>query len=139
MWCSPDCGSRQYEANCAIRRCLEKINNRRMRHFGKSRKELFEQIDRPVLGRLPVRPYELAFWKKATVSIDHHVVFEDHFYSVPYDLVKRGVEIRATERLMEIFFRNTRVASHRRSFSKGGTVGNKSQAPFSPKATGMES
>ncbi len=109
-----------YEANEAIRVCLERINNRRMRHFGKSRRELFEQIDRPVLGRLPVRPYELAFWKRATVNIDHHIVFEDHFYSVPYHLVKRGVEIRATERLLEIFFRNIRVASHRRSFSRGG-------------------
>ncbi len=109
-----------YEANEAIRVCLERINNRKMRHFGKSRRELFEQIDRPVLGRLPVRPYELAFWKRATVNIDHHIVFEDHFYSVPYHLVKRGVEIRATERLLEIFFRNIRVASHRRSFSRGG-------------------
>ncbi len=104
----------------AIRVCLETINNRKMRHFGKSGKELFEQIDRPVLGRLPVRPYELAFWKRATVNIDHHIVFENHFYSVPYDLVKRSVEIRATERLIEVFFRNTRVASHRRSFSRGG-------------------
>lgn len=109
-----------YEANEAIGGCLEKINTRKMRHFGKSRRELFEQIDRPALGRLPIRPYELAFWKKATVNIDHHIVFEDHFYSVPFHLVRRSVEIRATDRLIEVFFRNTRVASHTRSFSKGG-------------------
>lgn len=120
-----------YEANEAIRCCLEKINNKKMRHFGKSRRELFERIDKPVLGKLPARPYELSFWKRATVNIDHHIVFENHFYSVPFHLVKRGVEIRITERLIEIFHRNTRVASHTRSFSKGGYSTQMSHRPLS--------
>ena len=122
------------QANEAIGICLERINNKKMRSFDKSRRELFEQIDKPVLGKIPTRPYEVVFWKRATVNIDHHIVFEDHFYSVPYSLVKRGVEIRSTEKLIEIFLRDTRVASHRRSFLKGGYSTEISHRPPSHKA-----
>lgn len=103
------------EANRAVWELLDKLNQRVMGHVGKSRRQLFEQIDRPALRPLPERPFEFALWKKARVNIDYHVAFDKHFYSVPHPLIHEEVEIRATERLLEVFHRGKRVAVHPRS------------------------
>jgi transposase len=107
------------ELNQAIREWLDEINDRQMRHLGQSRRELFESLDAPVLAPLPERPYEFARWKKARVHIDYHVVFEKHYYSVPHNLIGKEVDIRATEKTVEIFYRRTRQASHRRRQAQG--------------------
>ena len=44
-----------------------------MRDYGQSRRERFEQIDRPELAPLPASRFEVADWKQATVNIDYHV------------------------------------------------------------------
>lgn len=92
-----------------------------MEHLDKSRRELFEELDRPALRPLPERPYEYATWKAARVNIDYHVVFEKHFYSVPHTLIHEEVRIRATERLVEIFHKSQRepVAIHPRNPTPG--------------------
>ena len=107
------------ELNKAIRSLLEKLNNKKMEHLGKSRRELFETVDRPALRPLPVRAYEYAVWKKARVNIDYHVEFDKHYYSVPHTLVRQQVYIRATERMVEIFYKNRQVAVHPRSKAQG--------------------
>jgi len=90
-----------------------------MRHLGKSRKELFEQLDKPALRALPERMYELAEWKRAKVSIDYHVEYAGHYYSVPYLLIHKNEEIRATEHVLEVFLKGKRIASHKRDNTKG--------------------
>jgi len=107
------------EINQAIKERLEALNNREMRHLGKSRKELFEELDRPVLKALPERVYELAEWKRAKVSIDYHVEYGGHYYSVPYQLIHKNVDIRATENIIEVFLKGKRVSSHKRDEAKG--------------------
>jgi transposase len=107
------------DLNQAIREFLDQINARLMKHLGRSRRELFEMLDQPALKPLPESPYEFALWKKARVNIDYHVEFEKHYYSVPYKLVREKVYIRAAESTIEIFFKNRRVASHRRVNSPG--------------------
>jgi len=107
------------DLNAAIKKLLEKLNEKKMRHFEKSRRELFEEIDAPSLGRLRSQAYEYAEWKSARVNIDHHIVYQKHFYSVPYGLIQKGVEIRATEKVVEVFYKSERVASHKRSAVKG--------------------
>jgi hypothetical protein len=72
------------EANRAIRPLLDALNNRPMAHLGKSRRQLFEELDQPELRPLPEKPYEFATWKTAKVNIDYHIAFEKHFYSVPF-------------------------------------------------------
>jgi transposase len=103
----------------AVKPLLEKLNTRPMRKLGKSRWELFEQVEKATLRALPARPYELAFWKKARVNIDYHVELEGHWYSVPYTLVGKPVELRHTEGCVEVFLGGRRVASHVRSLEKG--------------------
>jgi transposase len=107
------------EVHEAVRPLLEKLNARPMRKLGKSRRELFEQVEKATLRALPARPYQLAFWKKARVNIDYHVELEGHWYSVPYSLVGKSVDVRHTEACVEVFLAGRRVASHVRSLEKG--------------------
>jgi transposase len=103
------------EANRAIKPRLEGLNNRPMVHLGKSRLQLFEELDQPELRPLPEKPYEFAVWKTAKVHLDYHVAFEKHFYSVPHTLIHQQVEIRASERMVAIFHKGQQVAIHPRS------------------------
>ena len=100
------------EANRAMAVLLEVLNAKEMQHLGKSRRQLFEELDQPALQPLPERPYEFARWKNARVNIDYHVAFEGHYYSVPHTLVGQEVQIRATERMLEVFHRSQQVAIH---------------------------
>jgi len=56
------------ELNQAMRELSEELNDRIMRHLGKSRRELFEALDRPVLKSLPAEPYQLATPRQAQGS-----------------------------------------------------------------------
>ena len=51
--------------------------------------------------------------------MDYHGEVEGHYYSVPYQLIGKKVEVRITERQVEIFYRGRRVAAHLRSRQKG--------------------
>jgi transposase len=106
------------EARAAVRKLVDKLNDRPMRRLKKSRRQLFEEVERAALKPLPVTPYELSDWCTPRVNIDYHVEFEEHFYSVPHGLLHELVDLRATERAVEIFFKHRRVASHPRSFEK---------------------
>jgi transposase len=122
------------ELNEDIAVLLEKLNNKKMRHFKKSRRELFEMIDKPALMPLRSSPYVFAEWKWATVSIDYHIEFDGHFYSAPYQLVKKEIQVRATSVTVEIFYKSNRVASHPRSYQKGGFKTEPSHRPPSHNA-----
>ena len=108
------------ELNPAIREKLQEFNLHKFQKLDSTRKELFENLDRPALKPLPEKPYEYAEWKKATVNIDYHIEIDHHYYSAPYQLVKESVEARFTSTTVEVLFKNRRVASHARSYQKGG-------------------
>ena len=107
------------ELNAVVSELLEKLNARPFRKLPGCRREHFEQLDLPVLQPLPAEPYVYAEWKKARVHIDYHVAFEGHYYSVPYALIKKEVDVRITRNTIECFHRGNRVASHQRSYHKG--------------------
>ena len=107
------------QLNAAIRALLENLNDRVMRHLGLSRRQLFEQVDRPALRALPTEPYVYAEWKRCRVGIDYHVEIEKHLYSVPHTLLRQEVEARITAGTVEIFVRGKRVATHIRSPGRG--------------------
>jgi transposase len=107
------------EMNERIAELLEDLNTRTMRRYKASRRDLFEKLDKPVLKPLPATRFSYGEWKKARVHIDYHVVFDDHFYSAPYQLVGEEVWIRATGLTIEIFHNNQRVGSHLRSYHRG--------------------
>jgi DNA replication protein DnaC len=90
-----------------------------MKHLGVSRRQLFEQLDRPHLRPLPTTRYELGEWRDLTVNIDYHVVVEHNYYSVPYQLVHQPVAVRLAAATVEIFLKGRRLASHRRRWGRG--------------------
>ena len=105
------------ELKAAIAPLLERLNARPMRKLKRSRRELFEEIDRPVLRALPEAEYEYAVWARPKANIDYHVEFDRHYYSVPYMLAGQKLDLRATATTIEIFRDGRRVASHRRSYA----------------------
>src|SRR3990170_650471 len=107
------------ELNEAIRGLLTRLNERRFQKLPGNRREMFESLDRPALLPLPTSPYVFEEWSVARVGIDYHVEIDGHYYSVPYALVKKQVEIRATSTTVEVLFKGNRVASHAKSFLKG--------------------
>jgi transposase len=105
------------EVREAIKPLLEKLNLRRMRRVKKSRRQLFEELDRPALKPLPTHPWEFTEWKHVKAGINYHVEFKEHFYSVPYLLRQKRLEVRATTSTVEVLFDGSRVASHERDDS----------------------
>lgn len=106
------------EANEAISGLLVKLNGRSMQKIKKSRKELFETIDCPALKPLLASAYTFAEFAVVRVNIDYHIEVDEHYYSVPYALQGKQVEVRLAETTVEVFFDGKRVASHRRSHHK---------------------
>jgi transposase len=108
------------ELNAAIRECLERLNTCPMRRARKSRRELFEALDRPNALPLPTRPYEYAEWYKAKVQLNYHIEVDHHYYSVPHQLLHERLDVRLTTTIVEAFHKGERVATHVRSHVKGG-------------------
>jgi transposase len=111
------------EANGAIREALERLNATPMRRLGRSRRQIFDELDHPALQPLPEAAYEFAEWKVVRVGPDYHVQIDGFAYSVPFSLARQQVEVRATAGTVEIFSQGTRVAAHaRRSGGHGQTT-----------------
>jgi len=108
-----------HELNVAIAKLLEDLNTRPFKKLPGSRRSLFEELDRPALKPLPAQRYIYAEWKKARVNIDYHVEVDRHYYSVPYQLYGREMDVRLTAKTVECFHKGHRVASHARSFLIG--------------------
>ena len=108
------------ELNRAIRKKLELFSHRPFQKKEGSRYEIFRNEELPLLAKLPATPYELAEWKSATVQFNYHISVNGMLYSVPYEFIKRKVEVRITDKVVEIFYNNNRIASHRRLYGRRG-------------------
>lgn len=107
------------ELNAAIAALVTDLNGRPMRKLGVSRRQLFEELDRPALLPLPAEPFVYAEWRVRRVSLDYHVDIDGHYYSVPHRLLRERVEARLTARTVELFHRGERVAVHLRGGVRG--------------------
>ena len=103
------------ELNRAIADKLVVFNQRPLQKLKVSREHLFETIDKPALAPLPTHRYEYAQWKTATANIDYHVEVDRHYYSVPYQLRGKKLDVSITANTVAIFHKNRRVASHLKS------------------------
>lgn len=107
------------ELNQAISELLSDLNKRSFKKMDGCRRSHFEAIDQPALKPLPTQPYEFAQWKKARVNVDYHIELGRHYYSVPYTLVGKQLDVRMTASTVECFYKNKRVASHKISHMQG--------------------
>jgi len=108
------------EVNEAIAEQIEKLNNRPFQKLEGTRRSLFETLEKPALKLLPLQRYIYTDWKRAKPNIDYHIEVDRHYYSVPYQLIQHRLDVRFSDTLVEVLFKGRRVASHRRSYRKGG-------------------
>jgi len=113
------------EINQAILELLEILDNKIIKSRGKNRKQLFLELDKPNAVSLPEKPYQFSEWKKVKAGINYHVCFDDHWYSIPYEHARQELELKATDRVIEIYRKNVRICMHKRSYIKNGYTTNK--------------
>jgi len=106
--------------NQAIREKLEAFNRKPFQKKEGSRLSVFLEQEKPFLQPLPGTPYELATWKIATVQLNYHIAVDKMNYSVPYEYIKRKVDVRVTRQVIEVFFNNHRICSHPRLYGYPG-------------------
>lgn len=104
------------ELNDAIALLREKLNHKKMQKRKESRHELFFSEEKESLKLLPEERFVYAEWKKARASIDYHVEYDKHYYSVPYKLRGELLQVKATTQRIEIFYNFKKIATHMRSF-----------------------
>lgn len=102
------------EINAYILELLAIFNARIQRKYGVSRIEKFKTHEKKKLIDLPSDRYDSGFWKKAKVHPDCHIQIEHNFYSVPYELSGKQVDVRLTSSSIEVFVALERVAIHQR-------------------------
>ena len=107
------------EMNAVIREKLHAFNHKPFQKKEGSRASVFAE-ERTFLLPLPKNAFELASWKIATVQYNYHVSVDGQFYSVPYEYIKRKVDVRLTRNVVEIIFEGIRVCSHVRLHGRQG-------------------
>lgn len=108
------------ELNAAIRKKLEAFNSKPFQKKEGSRLSIFLLEEKPLLLPLSATPFELATWKIATVQFNYHIAVEKMHYSIPYEYIKQKVDVRLTQRMVEVFYNNHRICSHPRLYSRAG-------------------
>ena len=108
------------ELNRAIREKLELFNQRLFQKKEGSRLSLFLEDEKPLLVPLPAARFELSDWKTATVQFNYHISVDGMLYSVPYEYIKKKVDVKVTDTTIEIFYNHNRIASHRRLKGRPG-------------------
>jgi transposase len=110
------------DLNGAIREQLQKYNAKPMQKLKVSRKQLFDEIEKPALKPLPVEKYVLRNFKRLTAQLNYHVYLSDdkHHYSVPYRYRGKELSVFYTDAVVEIFYKNQRIACHPRKRATPG-------------------
>ncbi|MCL2294319.1 MAG: IS21 family transposase [Spirochaetes bacterium] len=102
-----------FSLNQAMRQKLDEFNKKPFQKREGCRESAFVE-ERPFLIPLPDKPFELSTWKVATVQLNYHIAADKMYYSVPYEYIKYKVDVRLTASMVEVFYQNARIASHRR-------------------------
>jgi transposase len=108
------------EMNEAIRGKLEEFHQKPFQKKEGCRLKVFLEEEQPVLQPLPSRGFEFTQWKVCTVAYNYHISVDSMFYSVPYEYIKKKVDVRLTRSMVEIFLDGERIASHVRKHGHPG-------------------
>jgi len=102
--------------NQAIIQALEKHNNTNFSGRSYSRKMLFDEVEKQQLSPLPQSRYQIKYQAFATVMQNGHVYLgqDKHYYSVPYQYIRKKVKILYSSSQVEVFYKYNRIAVHKR-------------------------
>jgi len=106
------------DLNALVWEKLEELNNEPFQKKEGSRRSIFEEEELPYLISVRQPEYQLTEWRIAKVQLNYHIQVERNYYSVPYEYVQCDVEVRLTKNLIEAYFNQSRIASHKRIKSK---------------------
>ena len=102
------------EVREAVAERLEVINTKPFQKRPGSRREAYLAEEKEFMLPLPKRPYEPSVWRQQTVGNDYLISDGVNKYSVPFDLIGEQVQIRLTKDLVEVYFKGSRMTSHKR-------------------------
>jgi transposase len=107
------------ELNECIWKELEVHNNKKLTGRPYSRLQLFKEIEQHKLSTLPVERFEIRQLAFATVMQNSHVLLskDKHYYSVPYQYIRKKVKIMYTTNKVEIYYKYNRIALHKRDMN----------------------
>jgi len=91
------------------------INDYGQRQHGTTHEQPYQafcQRERPALKALPADRFEVAVWKQATVHPDHYIQFQGKAYSIPHAYLGKKVWVRASEHLLQVFFKDQLIKQH---------------------------
>ncbi len=112
------------ELNEAVAELVERYNSKRLTGCDYPRMECFTASEKPLLAALPATPFE--FKRRATLKVapNSFVTFgrDRVSYSVPYTLIGQQVDVTFTSTQVRIYHSGQCVATHVRSYTKGGFV-----------------
>jgi transposase len=103
-----------HDVNVAIREELDKLNNEPMQGYGgKSRRERFEELDKPNALPLPAQRFIITDVKyEVGVAPNYHIRYDDHFYSVPHHVARQRVDIYLVGSTLEIYHDGVHLCRH---------------------------
>ena len=105
------------DMNKDIWQLLDIHNDKKLSGRHTSRLQLFDDIEKEKLSPLPIARFEIKEQAFATVMQNGHVLLgkDKHYYSVPYQYIRKKVKILYTNSLVEIYHKYIRIALHKRN------------------------
>lgn len=107
------------ELNKAIWLELERHNNQPLKGRNYSRRQQFDEVEKPMLLPLPEHRYEFKKQQVSTVMKNGHICLgaDKHYYSVPYKYVGKKVKVIYSRSQVDIFYHYECIAAHNRIMS----------------------
>jgi len=93
-----------------------------MRDHGTTKQKplvVFDQVEAKALQPLPSSPYELTLWHRPILHKDCHVTVCRSYYSAPYRLRGKELDVQITDNMVHIFYEHQLIASHIRAHYPG--------------------
>ena len=100
--------------NAAILGSIADFNARKMANRKRSRRELFELVEKDYLRPLPAMRHQMKERQSVTVMRNSYVTLFKHHYSVPREYVGKRVDIVYDAGTIEVFHGLKLVTAHRR-------------------------
>ena len=108
------------DLNQQIWKKLNEINEEPFQKMPGSRRKVFDEEESSYLHPLRQTRFKLSEWRIAKVQPNYHIQVERMYYSVPYEYIQSDVDVRLSKDLIEVYFKEVRIASHKRLSGETG-------------------
>ena len=91
--------------------------------------DVFISEEKERLKQLPKASFDIPIWKECTVHPDHHIVFENSFYSLPTRYIGEKVWARGTSKTLQVFSNHQLIKTHSRTMELGKWITDQTDYP----------